>query len=177
MIVGLAVSAACAIGALVAMAGVVAVALPGRPEPWPVHLMERAAWLAASAAASIYSLGFFAVLSSEGEFNDGASSVPAPACLEGFDTDTFQHLSHHRSSYLPLRFDCVLDDGTTYPSDPNYVWMNWTILALSGALLAIGAGYVAFRVRRRRVDPPVLPAAAGAGGSQRGAGRRPPGPR
>ncbi|AGP61038.1 hypothetical protein [Streptomyces rapamycinicus] len=152
MIVGLGISALCAFGALIALLGVVAMALPGRPQPWPVHLMRRGSWLAAAAAASIYVLGLFAVLTSEHEFNNGADSVPAPACREGFDPDTVQHLSHHRSSYLPLRFDCVLDDGTAYSSDPNYAWMNWTalLLALSGALLAIGAGYVTeLRARKR----------------------------
>nr|WP_236055546.1 hypothetical protein [Streptomyces sabulosicollis] len=141
---GLGVSAICAMGALIALVGVIAMALPGRPQPWPVHLMRRGACLAAAAAASIYTLGLFAVLTSELEFNDGADSVPAPACRQGFDTDTVQHLSHHRSSYLPLRFDCVLDDGTAYSSDPRYAWMNWAtlLLALSAALLAIGAAYV-----------------------------------
>ncbi|MGV9855607.1 hypothetical protein ACWDWU_43695 [Streptomyces sp. NPDC003442] len=144
MIVGLGISALCAFGALIALIGVIAMALPGRPQPWPVHLMRRGAWLAAAAAASVYALGLFAVLASEQEFNNGADSVPAPACREGFDPDTVQHLSHHRSSYLPLRFDCVLDDGTAYSSDPRYAWMNWAalLLALSAAVLAIGAGYV-----------------------------------
>ncbi|MEU8876224.1 hypothetical protein AB0D24_34810 [Streptomyces javensis] len=144
MIVGLGISALCAFGALIAAVGVVAMALPGRPQPWPVHLMRRGASLAAAAAASIYALGLFAVLTSEQEFNNGADSVPAPACREGFDPGVVQRLSHHRYSYLPLRFDCVLDDGTFYSSDPRYAWMNWMalLLALSGASLAIGAGYM-----------------------------------
>ena len=106
--------------------------------------MQRAAGLIAFAAASIYSLGLFAVLSSEQETNNGADSSPAPACRDGFAADTVRHLSHHRSSYLPLRFDCVLDDGSTYPSDPDYAWMNWAtlFLLLSGALLIVCAGYV-----------------------------------
>ncbi|MFD1661099.1 hypothetical protein ACFSL4_23570 [Streptomyces caeni] len=151
MIVGLAVSAACAVGALIAMGGVMAMALPGRPQPWTVHLMHRAAWLAACAAAAVYSLGLFGVLASEQEFGNGADSVPAPACRDGFDRDTVRHLTHHRSSYLPLRFDCVRDDGTTYPGDSNYGWMNWTtlFLLLTAALLVIGAGYLTeFRARK-----------------------------
>ncbi|MEU4465381.1 MULTISPECIES: hypothetical protein [unclassified Streptomyces] len=139
---GFGVSTACAVGALVAAAGVVAMALPGRPRPWPVHLMRRAAGAAAWAAAAVYSLGAFAVLMSEQAFGDGANSIPAPACRDGFDPATIEGLSHHRSSYLPLRFDCVREDGSVYSSDPDYVWMNWASasLALSAALLVIGAG-------------------------------------
>ncbi|WP_037819740.1 hypothetical protein [Streptomyces sp. NRRL S-146] len=101
---GLGVSSACAIGALVAGVGVVAMALPGPPEPWPVQLLRRAA------------------------------AVYAPAGL-----------SPHRSSYLPLRLDCVRDDGSVCSSDSDYGWMNGTsaALALSAALLFIGAGYAA----------------------------------
>jgi hypothetical protein len=157
VLVGLGVSAVCAVGALIAAAGVVAMAFPGRPEPWPVHLMRRAAGTAAWAAAAVYSLGFFTVLMSEQEFGDGASSIPAPACLDGFDPATVQGLTHHRSSYLPLRFDCVRDDGTVYSSDSSYVWMNWSsaFLALAAALLAIGAGY-ATELRTRKTTPTSL---------------------
>ncbi|MEV5433410.1 hypothetical protein [Streptomyces sp. NPDC052701] len=150
-LVGLGLSAVCAVGALIAAAGVVAMAFPGRPEPWVVHLLRRAAKTAAWAAAAVYSLGFFAVVVSEEEFGDGADSVPAPACRDGFDAETKQGLSHHRSSYLPLRFDCVRDDGTVYSSDPGYVWMNWATasLALAAVLLVIGAGH-ATKVRARK---------------------------
>ena len=78
MIVGLGISAACAFGALIALLGVIAMAFPGRPRPWPVHLMHRAAALAAFAAAAIYILGFSAVLSSDHETDNGADSSPAP---------------------------------------------------------------------------------------------------
>lgn len=146
------VSLACAVGALVAGAGVVAMALPGRPEPWPDHLMRRAAATAAWAAAAVYSLGFFDVLMSEQAFGDGADSVPAPACRDGFDPDTVRGLSHHRSSYLPLRFDCVREDGSVYSGAPgDYGWMNAASasLALSAALLVIGVGY-ASELRARK---------------------------
>jgi hypothetical protein len=148
---GFGVSMACAVGALVAGAGVVAMALPGRPEQWPVHLLRRAAATAAWAAAAVYSLGLFSVLVSESDVNDGANSVPAPACRDGFDPATIQGLSHHRSSYLPLRFDCVREDGSVYSSDAAYGWMNGASasLALSAALFAIGAGY-ATELRARK---------------------------
>lgn len=141
LLVGLGLFLVCAVGALVTAAGAASVALPGRPEPWAVHLLRRAASTAALAAAAVYSLGFSGVVASEQAFGDGADSIPAPACRDGFDDETTQGLSHHRSSYLPLRFDCVRDDGSVYSSDPDYVWMNWASasLAPSAALLAVGA--------------------------------------
>ncbi|MEU6522966.1 hypothetical protein ABZ892_08965 [Streptomyces sp. NPDC046924] len=146
----------CAVGALVAAVGVVAMALPGRPEPWAVHLLRRAAAAAGWAAVAVYSLGLSGVLLSEHGFNNGADSIPAPACRDGFDAETRQGLSHHRSSYLPLRFDCVRDDGTVYPSEPGCVWMNWATasLALAAVLFVIGAGYVTgLRARKGAVAP------------------------
>ncbi|EXU65736.1 hypothetical protein Z951_23820 [Streptomyces sp. PRh5] len=63
MILGLGVSALCAFGALIALVGVVAMALPGRPQPWPVHLMRRGPGpTAAAAAASIYVLALSGAL-------------------------------------------------------------------------------------------------------------------
>ncbi|WP_112467651.1 hypothetical protein [Streptomyces triticisoli] len=145
MIAGFAVSLACAVAAVVALFGVLAVVLPGRPQPWPVHLTRRTALLAGLSAAAVYTRGLSVVAWSEHQYNNGANSVPAPACRDGFPEETVQHLSHHQSSYLPLRFDCVLDDGTVYSSNPGYVWMNWTSLslALSCALLVIGMGRLA----------------------------------
>ncbi|WP_406358042.1 hypothetical protein OHB56_36150 [Streptomyces sp. NBC_01635] len=101
---------------------------------------------------AVYSLGLSGVLLSEHAFGNGADSIPAPACRDGFDAETRQGLSHHRSSYLPLRFDCVRDDGTVYSSDPSYLWMNWATasLTLVAALLVIGAGY-ATELRARRI--------------------------
>ncbi|MFI6375028.1 hypothetical protein [Streptomyces sp. NPDC050546] len=145
MLIGLCISAACALGALVAAAGVVAMAFPGRPEPWLPLLLRRAAAMFAWAAVSVYSLGLFAVLDSEWEFGEGASSVPVRACLDGFGPDTIEGLSHHRSSYLPLRVDCVREDGTVYAGDSFLAWMNRASASfvLSAAVLAIGAGYAA----------------------------------
>jgi hypothetical protein len=151
MIAGLGVVVICALGALIAAVSLLAMALPGRPQPWLIHLLRRAAWLAAASAAAVYALGLTGVLASQFAYDNGADSVPAPACRDGFSTDTVRHLVRHEASYLPLRFDCVRDDGSTYTSDPNYTWMNWTTLLLGvcAALLVIGAGYATeFRARK-----------------------------
>ncbi|MFD0412548.1 hypothetical protein [Streptomyces sp. NPDC127108] len=153
VLVGFGVPALCAIGALIAAVGVAAMALPGRPEPWPVHLLRRAATMTACAAASVYSLGFFAVLTADVAVGDGANSLPGPVCHDGFDADTVRNLSHARPSYLPLGLDCVRYDGTSYASSPDYVWMNWSTLslALCAVVLAVGAGWAAEN-RARRAD-------------------------
>lgn len=151
MLLGLGPFVVRAVGALVAAAGAVAMALPGRPQPWSTRLPRRAAAAAAWAAAAVHSLGFFSVLASEQAFGDGADSIPAPACRDGFDEETRQGLSHHRSSYLPLRFDCVRHDGSVHSGDPGYVWMNRATasLALAAVLLVIGAGFTT-EVRARK---------------------------
>ncbi|MET8896067.1 hypothetical protein [Streptomyces albogriseolus] len=91
----------------------------------------------------MYALGLAGVLWSEAEVGDGADSTPAPACRTGFDPETIKGLTHHRAAYLPLRFDCVREDGSVYVSDPDLVWMNWTwaALALTAALLVLGMHY------------------------------------
>ncbi|WP_240967477.1 hypothetical protein [Streptomyces composti] len=129
----------CAAGALIALTRTLSMALPGRPEPWPEHLLRRATAAVVWSLLTVYCLGFFGVLASELEAGDGAASLPAPACLEGFDAATEQGLTHHRSSYLPLRFDCVRADGTSYTADSDYVWINWTSasLALTAAALLL----------------------------------------
>ncbi|GAB2899521.1 hypothetical protein [Streptomyces mayteni] len=131
-----------AAGALVAAVGVVALAFPGRPQPWPRYLARRATWLTAHAAVSVYSLGFGHVSLSESEFGNGADSIPAPACRDGFEPAVREGLSHHESSYLPLRFDCVREDGTSYPSEPALAGMNWATLILGSISvpLAVVAG-------------------------------------
>ncbi|MFE6779298.1 hypothetical protein [Streptomyces sp. NPDC057702] len=151
MVIGLGVSGACAVGALIAAVGVIAMAVPGRPEPWAVHLARRAATLCAAAAASLYCLGFFAVLESDLQVDDGAAATPAPACRDGFDTATTEGLTHHRTAYLPLRFDCVRADGSVYSSDPSYAWLNGGTLALAlcAAVLALTARHLT-RTRARR---------------------------
>jgi hypothetical protein len=45
----------------------------------------------------------------QSESSHGTSSSPAPACQREFH----ETVRGHRAGYFPLRFDCVLDDGTT----------------------------------------------------------------
>ncbi|MGX1153474.1 hypothetical protein [Streptomyces albogriseolus] len=142
-LLALALSLISAIGVLIAAARAAAMALPGRPQPWPDHLLRRAAAALGWAAGAVYALGLAGVAWSEAEVGDGADSTPAPACRMGFDPETIKGLTHHRATYLPLRFDCVREDGSVYVSDPDLLWMNWTwaVLALTAALLFLGMHY------------------------------------
>lgn len=58
----------------------------------------------------------------------------------------------HRASYLPPAFDCVLDDGTTYPADGGYAWFNGLVAAFAAtsAVLAVGARHATGRRPARR---------------------------
>lgn len=142
-LLGFALFLVCAIAVLISAARAAAMALPGRPQPWPDHLLRRTAATLGWAAGAVYALGLAGVAWSEAEVGDGANSTPAPACREGFAPETIEGLTHHRASYLPLRFDCVREDGSVYVSDPDLVWMNWTwaALALTAALLFLGMHY------------------------------------
>ncbi|MFI0503040.1 hypothetical protein ACH3WN_09235 [Streptomyces albogriseolus] len=149
-----ALSLVCAIAVLISAARAAAMALPGRPRPWPDHVLRRVAATLGWAAGAVYALGLAGVAWSEAEVGDGADSTPAPACRMGFAPETIEGLTHHRASYLPLRFDCVREDGSVYVSDPDLLWMNWTwaVLALTAALLFLGMHYrTELRARRAAV--------------------------
>ncbi|MEV6759547.1 hypothetical protein AB0N16_02640 [Streptomyces sp. NPDC051105] len=81
------------------------------------------------------------------ESSHGADSTPAIECRDDFPGD---RLVGQTSSYLPLRFDCVLDDGSTHPSSPGYSWINTLI-----AVLALAA--VLLLVAKRHLGEPVKP--------------------
>ncbi|MFJ3136336.1 hypothetical protein ACIPK5_10525 [Streptomyces sp. NPDC086843] len=149
-----ALSLVCAVAVLISAARAAAMALPGRPQPWSEHLVRRAAATLGWAACAVYALGLAGVAWSEAEVGDGADSTPAPACRMGFAPEIINGLTHHRASYLPLRFDCVREDGSVYVSDPDLLWMNWTwaVLALTAALLFLGMHYrTELRARRAAV--------------------------
>ncbi|MFC7513352.1 hypothetical protein ACFQV4_38375 [Streptomyces thermocarboxydus] len=107
---GFALFLVCAIAVLISAARAAAMALPGRLQPWPDHLLRRTAATLGWVAGAVYALGLAGVAWSEAEVGDGANSTPAPACREGFAPETIEGLTHHRASYL-LRFDCVREDG------------------------------------------------------------------
>ncbi|MFG2476320.1 hypothetical protein [Streptomyces fagopyri] len=141
--------------ALVVM--LLSVALPGRRPDGGVRLLRWGAAMTAAAAVLLLLMGLGAVELSDNESRSGADSSPAPACRDAAP-HLGEHLVGHRASYLPPAFDCVLDDGTTYPSSEGYAWLNGSVVtcAVASVLLALGAVYTTDRrsARRMRVPDP-----------------------
>ncbi|MFF4036586.1 hypothetical protein [Streptomyces sp. NPDC001816] len=142
----------------------ISVAAPGRRPDWRRDLLRWSAWMAGWGAVILYVLGAGAVGLAVHESSSGADSTPAHECRDDYRVD---HLVGQTASYLPLRFDCVLDDGGTYPSSPAYFWINTVVavLALASIALVVTNGYAAERraaaqglsgtaVRSRKPDRP-----------------------
>lgn len=138
----------------------VSVVLPGRPPDWGVRLLRWGAGMAAAAAVVLLVLALGSVQASDHESRSGTDSSPAPACRNAAP-HLVEGLVGHRASYLPPAFDCVRDDGTTYPSSGSYVWLNGLVVAFAAAsaLLAVGARRASDRqtVRQAHVLEPGAP--------------------
>ncbi|MFF1356156.1 hypothetical protein [Streptomyces sp. NPDC058297] len=127
----------------------ISVALPGRRVDWKMDLLRWGAAMAAAAAVVLYVLGLGGVQLSEHQSESGADSSPAPACRDAdVDGSTLRHLVGHRASYVPLAFDCVLDDGRTYSSSSGYyAWLNGltATFGVGAGALVVTAGFVSER--------------------------------
>ncbi|MER6621542.1 hypothetical protein [Streptomyces sp. NPDC000931] len=134
--------------------------LPGRRSDWGVRLLHWGAGMAAAAAVMLLVMVLGAVQLSDHESRSGTNSSPAPACRDAAP-HLVEHLVGHRASYLPPAFDCVLEDGTTYPSSESYVWLNGLVVtcAAVSALLVAGGRYTTARqtARQTRVPGPETP--------------------
>ncbi|MFJ8006693.1 hypothetical protein [Streptomyces fagopyri] len=155
ILLGLAALLATPIWAIAVVVMLLSVALPGRRPDWGVRTLRWGAAMTAAAAVLLLFMGLGAVEQSDNESRSGADSSPAPACR-----DAAPHLQEHlvgrRASYLPPVFDCVLDDGTTYPSSEGYAWLNGLVVtfAVASVLLAMGAVYTTDRQSARRIRVP-----------------------
>lgn len=126
----------------------VSLALPGRRPGGAAAALRWFALMTAAGALGLYVLAAGAVALADHESRSGADSSPAPACRDGFPRDTVEHLVGHRTSYLPPRFDCVRDDGTTYPGSGAYD--GWNALTAGFAVLAPALEIAARYARSRR---------------------------
>ncbi|MFI9586768.1 hypothetical protein ACIHCQ_34185 [Streptomyces sp. NPDC052236] len=131
----------------------ISVALPGRRTDWSVDLLRWCVGMAAAAAVGLCVLGLGMVQFEEHDSQSGADSTPSHSCRD-VPPSTMEHLFGQQPSYLPLGFDCVLDDGTTYPSSDIYAWMNALIVGfgVGAVVLAVAGGFVAERRARAQAD-------------------------
>ncbi|MEU1406449.1 hypothetical protein ABZ471_29505 [Streptomyces sp. NPDC005728] len=125
----------------------VSAAVPGRRPDRRSELLRWSAWMTGSGAVILYLLGAGAVGFAVHESSSGADSTPSHDCRDDYRAD---HLVGQTASWLPLRFDCVLDDGGTYPSSPAYAWVNAlvAVLGLASIALIVANGYAAERRAR-----------------------------
>ncbi|AKN71956.1 hypothetical protein QR97_21130 [Streptomyces sp. PBH53] len=136
------------------------VAMPGRRPDWRLDLVRWSAWMAGWAALVLYLLGAGAVAISVHESSSGADSSPAHECRDDFPPGV---LVGQSGSFLPLRFDCVLADGSTRPSSPGYFWINILVLALGLAAVALGVLARTWADRRPEPRVPVTDPGSGDG--------------
>src|SRR5688500_6505147 len=66
-----------------------------------------------------YASGAVLVMVTHSESSRGADSSPSRACRQA----NLGAVTGHRAGYFPLRFDCVLEDGTTRPSGVVSGWL------------------------------------------------------
>ncbi|WP_156723372.1 hypothetical protein [Streptomyces apocyni] len=99
------------------------------------------AMLAACLAAAVYFTGVFWLEVAVNESSHGAGSSPSPSCRADAPDGDISRIASYRVSHLPLQFECVLDDGTTYASSefPGSLTAFPAILAVSAALLTASA--------------------------------------
>jgi hypothetical protein len=80
-----------------------------------------------------YAWGAMLVGLTDAEASEGAGSSPAVVCQEA----NRGWLTGHRVGYLPLRFDCVLEDGTTFSAGVVSEWLTPAAFALT-AVAGVG---------------------------------------
>src|SRR5689334_11047493 len=67
------------------------------------------AWVFVAVGVGGYAAGIVFVGIAQDEASHGTDSSPAPACWQA----DLGPVTDHRAGYFPLRFDCILADGTT----------------------------------------------------------------
>lgn len=115
VLLALAALLAAPVWAIAVVVKLLSVVLRGRRPDRRVGLLRWGAGMAAAAGIILLAMALGAVEMSDHESRSGTDSSPAPACRDAAP-HLVEHLVGHRASYLPPSFDCVLDDGTTYPS-------------------------------------------------------------
>ncbi|MFF1919843.1 hypothetical protein ACFVW8_04620 [Streptomyces sp. NPDC058221] len=114
----------------------ISVVLPGRRPNWGKDLLRWSAGMAAVAAVIVYSIGLGSVQWDAAAAEHGADSSPAVPCRP------LDRIAGHEPSYLPLGFECRLDDGRVVRADGPYGLLNGLTVTfgLAAVLLLIAAG-------------------------------------
>lgn len=97
--------------------------------------------VSAGVAVGGYALGLVLVELERSESSHGAESSPSPACQRAAPAPDKGRITGTQIGYLPPRFDCRLDDGTTYSA--GVVPVGLTPVALAMGVGAILLGIVA----------------------------------
>jgi len=121
----------------------------GRPRRGWLRL---AALLACSGAVTLYVWGMLHVLWAVMDAEDGGTeSSPPRQCRERGD-QIASHFIGYDVGYIPLRFDCQLDDGTTFTNSavPGYVNPATALLGLT----AVTCGILAAKSGEAAPTPP-----------------------
>ncbi|MFD5573560.1 hypothetical protein [Streptomyces cadmiisoli] len=108
----------------------------------PARLRFLAA-LTGAGAAALYTWGALHVLGGDIAAGDGgAGSAPIRPCLEAGGPERGARTLRTSVSVIPIRLVCHTSTGERYTAAvPGYVNPAVAVLSLSGAVLAVGAGY------------------------------------
>lgn len=108
--------------------------------------------LSGAASAALYTWGALHVLSDYMEVEDGgAGSAPIRPCLAAGGPEKAAVTMGTDVQVIPIRLVCHTKTGERYPTGmPGYINPAAAFLALSAALLAVGAGYASELKARER---------------------------
>ncbi|MGW1539852.1 hypothetical protein ACWCPM_06240 [Streptomyces sp. NPDC002309] len=117
-----------------------------------VTRLRSLAALAGAAAAAVYTWGALHVLGAYLEVKDGgAGSAPARPCLAAGGPEKAAVTLDVDVQVIPVRLVCRTRTGESYPAGvPGHINPAAAFLALSAALLAVGAGYASELKARER---------------------------
>ncbi|MFD6432616.1 hypothetical protein [Streptomyces venezuelae] len=138
--------------AIAVVVKLVSVALPGRRSDWARDLLRWSAGMAAAGAVITYTIGLGAVQWDASEAESGAGSSPADPC-RSLPPDTLDRFAGHEPSYIPLGFDCLLNDGSVVAGSGPYTLLNTVAaaFALAAVLALIAVGFLdEYRARSGR---------------------------
>ncbi|WAL93279.1 hypothetical protein [Streptomyces sp. Je 1-369] len=138
--------------AIAVVVKLVSVALPGRRPDWARDLLGWSSGMAAVGAVITYAIGLGSVQWHASEAESGAGSSPAVPC-RSLPPDALDRLAGHEPSYVPLGFDCLLDDGSVVAGSGSYTLLNAAAaaFALAAVVALIAVGFVdEYRARAAR---------------------------